>query len=419
MRKLRLLLVFAVFLCADVFAQENLITVRGKTYDKKNIKVEYYKGKTEDIITNIDYDVVDELQAKIKKYEAEIAQLKEKVGNSPAEIKKLNRRIKGLEDSLNYYASKSGEMRKNLNNTRNSALLTIDSLSDANRQLRLDIKKRNNELEQYRMRESCRELTYTSLSIDFGIGVDFMNNKNMKETIWHEGLYSTKYLDLMVETVRVTRRLPLSLSFGIEFREMTIGGVMENFSEMVRSTDTDGDSCTIVRRYKNISEKTSLSYVGIPISVNFGQPSSAKVSGYGRISLTPAFNVSKRMTASGEYNENVCGDIDAILSEAPVLIQVINTPAYSDDYDPEINKFMLFGSVAGGIYVPVCNLKKNPTGTSLVFKAGFKIDYTLLPVSKLSNNDELFKYHLGSYNTLEKTCVFAPSFEVGLIYLFR
>lgn len=419
MRKLMLLPVFAVFLCADVFAQENLITVRGKTYDKKNIKVDYYKGKTEDIITNIDYDVVDELQAKIKKYEAEIAQLKEKVGNSPAEIKKLNRRIRGLEDSLNYYASKSGEMRRNLNNTRNSALLAIDSLSDANRQLRLDIKKRNNELEQYRMRESCRELTYTSLSVDFGIGVDFMNNKNMKEPIWHEGLYSTKYLDLMMETVRVTRRLPLSLSFGIEFREMTIGGVMEDFSEMVRSTDTDGDSCTIVRRYKNISEKTSLSYVGIPISVNFGQPSSAKVSGYGRISLTPAFNVSKRMTASGTYNEKTCGNIDAILSKVPVLVQVINAPAYSDDNDPEINKFMLFGSVAGGIYVPVCNLKKNPTGTSFVFKAGFKIDYTLLPVSKLSNNDELFKYHLGLYNTLEKTCVFVPSFEVGLIYLFR
>ena len=87
-----------------------------------------------------------------------------------------------------------------------------------------------------------------------------------------------------------------------------------------------------------------------------------------------------------------------------------------------MNRFLLAGRLAGGIYLPLCRVQQGKTSPWVV-KLGVKVDFAITPVSKGLPEDEHLPgatYRLNQYNLLSgKGCRFInPGLEVGIMYIF-
>ena len=121
-------------LATTTWAQSQLTTVRGKTKDGKTIKVEYYKGNVEDYVESVKYQLVDELQAKVKELQGKLDAANKQLdilkkpngsGGNNAEIKRLNGEVEELSKALD-----------NLQNQLVASELNNDSLMAVNADLR-------------------------------------------------------------------------------------------------------------------------------------------------------------------------------------------------------------------------------------------------------------------------------------------
>ena len=121
MKKLFLILMMTG-LTLTAMAQSQLSTVRGKTKDGKNLKVQYYKGSVEDVIQSVSYDLVDELQAKSNKLQADLDAAKKEIKNLQAsggggdatELKNLRKKVKDYEKENANLTKQIKDLKKQL-----------------------------------------------------------------------------------------------------------------------------------------------------------------------------------------------------------------------------------------------------------------------------------------------------------------
>ncbi|MBR6877782.1 MAG: hypothetical protein IKM95_00150, partial [Bacteroidales bacterium] len=116
MKKLFLFLVVSV-VTATAYSQSQLSTVRGKTKDGKRIKVEYYKGNVEDVIQSVNYEVVDELRAKVKTLQEDLDKANKelkgiKPGGGDSEVKKLRKKVKDYETEIETLNKRLNELHE-------------------------------------------------------------------------------------------------------------------------------------------------------------------------------------------------------------------------------------------------------------------------------------------------------------------
>lgn len=458
MRKV-LFITFLTLSFANLFAQSELTVVKGETMDGKKIRIDYYKGKSKDLIEKIEYEVIDELNARIAEYQKTIREYSKSVDNlrndnkkSENTINSLNKKIIALNDSIGimerrckehltilegynvqiqHYQFQNDSLNDASNNNDLKLLSVIDSLGQVNNSLRLEIARYNDELSKLgddlgKAEVDEMELPQKSshsLGIDFGFGFALFNNTNLENDFWSKETCTNQHISVYFQTKRLVKSFPLSVGIGIGFDRMSLKAHFNYYSETIENvTDNDGDKYNLTRDYYNVKEITSLSYISIPIFVAVGQPYANKVSVYGKLTIVPMLNISKNATASGTYTSTgYYPQWDVTLHDVPELGFNTDAPCYNDDADMNVNSFILCGSLSAGVYYPLCNLNKNTEGSSFIFKGGIRLDYTLMSVAGKSSKDDISNanYHLGVYNSIENTKVFSPIIEIGLIYLLK
>lgn len=427
---------------SNLFAQSELIIVNGKTKDGKRIRIDYYKGQREDVIERIDYQVVDELNAqiaelkkKIKSNTATIESLRKEKGENEATISGLRDSIAELNNSLAILQAQYQGYSADLEAARaqlsmyqsdsivdNAALMVaIDTLTQANQRLRLQIENCNNDLQALDNELNAMRSSF-SVGADFGFGLGLYSNANLDYIFWNTKTTYNQHASVYFQTKRLFKKFPLSAGIGVGYDNMALNAYSHYFSETFTNVvDADGDICDLTRTYNNLSEKVSLSYISIPVFVAFGQPYANKISAYGKLTIMPMINIAKSIDASGTYTASGHYNTwNVTFYDIPELGLNTNEPCYAEDMEVNVNSFILAGSLSAGVYIPLCNLNKAGNSSRFVLKGGVRIDYTFMPIAGNGPKDiEGSIYHLGSINSIENTKMCSPIIEIGLVYLLQ
>ena len=404
--------------------------VTGK-YNGYVVKMKYYKGNP-DLIQQLEYGLVNELNNTISKLKSEKSSLQ----------KELNK-LKGVPAQSNSGSDDSLQLRM--------LILERDLLS---REKRIDsLNKRvealNDSLLSFRRKLAVKETnlpvparSFSAGCPHFGIGYRigiplffspiFSQKDASGQAIWNRRITLSHQVGLYWGSRSLVKNGSLSLGLGLEYSRLRFSAGIGHLSETLDGA-VDADQCnyTAFLTYDNVVESATLHYINIPLTLSIGQPYNDRISGYFQLTLAPSFCVSSTLSATGYY------------SLAGHYSQISNTEVslYLDDFQPlgfgsdldltkresekeaSVNRFVLLGRISGGVYFPLCNLRKEKT-SQWAFKLGVNLDMALTPVSKQLDADPSFPdatYRLDQCNLLSvKACRFVnPSLEIGIMYIIK
>lgn len=365
MKKLFLMLAL-IALAVSVQAQSQLTTVRGKTKDGKTIKVEYYQGNVEDYVVSVKYEVVDELQGRIDKLQADLDAANKKLksgggsGNVTNEIKNLNAQIDALNKDLDRLQGKL--VASELSN--DSLTAEIGKVEKRVQELEIELAK-------------ChsvpvglpRPVKAPVLGLEVGVGPACVLDDI--EEGWARDNHWAKKVDVYFGTARLSRSVPISIEAGIGISGIKMTASHSPYVLTENTTDVDGDSYQATYTYDARAERLSLTYLNVPIRVCFGQPVSQRLSVYTKVGVTPSVKVGSTFEGTGTYS------LEGYYPQWDVTLQNIDELGFGDGkecYDgvePELHGFVVWGNVAVGAYVPI---KSFP----LIVNAGLNLDIPLM-----------------------------------------
>ncbi len=431
MKKILLLLVMTVMV-STVWAQSQLTTVRGKTKDGKTIKVEYYKGNAEDYVESVKYQLVDELQTKVKELQSKLDAVnkqKPSGSNNNAEIKRLNNEIDELNKSLDKLQDQlvSSELS-------NDSLIAVNAgLQDQVQNLGnvTDVAVSSNNVELTRLRDSIvskdasirrltnaiakyekqvdnleKELAVASSSptgyprptpvIGLEIGLGPVFPRDVKEG-WNNDINWVKKMDVYFGTAKLSYSFPVSIEAGVGIRNFTLSATRNPYELTESATDADGDSFQAMYSFGKLQESLSLTYLDIPIRVCFGQPTKKHVSVYAKLGLTPSVKVSDKFQGTGTYNlKGYYPQWDVTLENISELGFGSDLNYYADNQKINVSGFVIWGNVSLGAYVPFGD-------APILFNAGLSLDFPFMS--------------LGKANAGDKPII--PAVKIGLVYTFK
>lgn len=451
MKKLFLIL---IMISAALFVQaQSLSTVRGKTRDGKTVEVKYYHGTISDQIESVQYQVVDELQARINTLQSESKSLQNRLDAANAELRQLRSQVDGgnanaeglrqeiaaksatIESLNEQKASINGELllleaqKLELQARYDSLLVKQQSLQDEKQSLQAEkqtllnekqswederqslLAKPNPEPEVVVVQAGEQPEKTPVIGLELGMGPVFMGNS--VDGSWAKDTKLGGSIAVYYGTPRLGESLPVSIEIGVGLRRFTMAAHKDmSYDTLMNSNDINGIDYHAYLSTKNLKEQLALTYLDIPIRLCFGQPTKDRVSAYFKIGITPSINIISNFKGSGTYISE--GDYSDTLEIVFGLINPIPDLDYGngDYYEKttlDISRFNLWGNAAFGVYVPF-------KGTHLLLKAGIKADYSILSIGTVS---------VGQYagTTLRKAGllnaggrVFIPSVEVGLVY---
>ena len=192
---------------------------------------------------------------------------------------------------------------------------------------------------------------------------------------------------------------------------------IETFQDTIpNQTDYDKSSYTLYKDNDELTEKLKISFLDIPVYVEFGNPNIDKIGFYGRIGFKASFTMSSKLKGEGHYTS--WGYYDSChveLRNIPELGYYTNKPAYDIQEKVDIKPVTFSVFLSGGLSIPVSNF--------LIFKVGANFNFGL---------SELFDWSSDSHSGLEgpweyiklldnssKTSLRSFGLEVGLIYNLR
>lgn len=441
-----LFIAFLALSFANLYAQSELIVVRGETMDGKKIRVDYYKGKSKDLIEKVEYQVVEELNAQVKEYQQQINEYSKTVSDlkkdkkaNESTIAKLNQRITALNDSLALMEQRCKEQQVNLELYRTQLktyqskdsvidqmtsndeefLAVIDSLTKINEHLSREIANCSKNMSNLQTDLVTPRVAY-SVGIDVGLGVSLFTNK--MNDFWNKNNTSNQHISVYFQTGSLLNKLLLSVGIGVGFDNMPIKAQFNYYSVTIADmVDNDGDNYDLTMSYYDVKETGSLNYINIPVFVTIGQPYPNKLSLYAKLAIVPMINMNKTATFTGTYTSTgYYKQWDVTIHDIPEL-GFLTDEKFDEKVDLGVNTFVLSGSLSAGVYIPLCNLNKNPNGSNFVFKGGVRLDCTFIPIVKQVSNDfsESTIQYLGAHNSFENSNVISPIVEIGLVYLFK
>lgn len=277
-------------------------------------------------------------------------------------------------------------------------------------------------------RSLSAECSYIGLSYSFGMPLIFspvMSQKDgLGQKIWSRRMTFAHQVGFYWGSRSLVDNGSLSLGVGIEYSRMRFAAGIGYLSDTLDGAiDRDNDFYTAYLTYKNVEETATLHYLGVPLTLSIGQPYHDRVSGYAQITLVPSFCLSSSFSASGFYDhEGYYSAMDLTLSDFPSLGFGHNM-SLGNKENPDVNRFLLTGRVAGGIYLPLSQTQKGKTSPWVV-KLGVKLDFSITSMSKGLPEEASFQnatYRLNQYNLMSSDgCRFLnPGLEVGIMYIVR
>ena len=400
MKKIFLMLVLTA-MATTTWAQSQITTVRGKTKDGKTIKVEYYKGNVEDYVESVKYQLVDELQAKVK-------ELQDKLDDANKQIETMRKPLGGNNTEIKRLNNEIGELNKSLDNLQSQLVaceLSKDSLAAANAELDANlrrsladcekqVKKLEDDLAHYGSRPAGYPKPSPVIGVQLGLGPSFA--KGVEEG-WSRDINWMKKAEVYFGSARLTPSFPLTVEGGVGIRNLTLSASKAP-SELTESgIDANGDSFQAMYSYGALQESLSLTYLDIPVRVCFGEPAKGLVSVYAKLGVTPSIKLADNFKGTGTYTlKGYYPQWDVTLENITELSFGTDLDYYTADNQPEANGFVLWGNAMLGAYIPL-------KGTQVLFNAGLGIDVPLMGLTQT---------HAGSKAVI-------PSFEIGMVYSLK
>lgn len=403
MKKILLMLVLTVMATAT-WAQSQLTTVRGKTKDGKTIKVEYYKGNVEDYVESVKYQLVDELNAKVKELQDKLdvankrleALEKPASGNNNTEIKRLNNEINELSKALDNLQ----EQLVNSELSNDSLANSIDAKESTIRELNktvADYERRVSQLESDLAHSSSRPVGYPKpspvIGVQLGVGPAFA--KEVEEN-WARDVNWMKKAEVYFGTARLSRSIMLTLEAGVGIRSLKLSASRAPGELVENGIDANGDSFQAMYTFGALQESQSLTYLDIPVRVCFGEPAKGQMGLYVKLGVTPSVKIADRFQGSGKYTlKGYYPQWDVTLENIVELGFGSDLEYYTADNPPEAKGFVLWGNAMLGGYLPL--------GGKLLLNAGVGVDVPFMALTKTN---------AGSQAVI-------PSFEIGTVYSFK
>lgn len=429
MKKLFLILMMTG-LTMTAMAQSQLSTVRGKTKDGKNLKVQYYKGTVEDVIQSVSYDLVDELQAKSNKLQSDLDAAKKEIKNLQAsggggdatELKNLRKKVKDYEKENANLTKQIKDLKKQLGKAddvepeancdeavaevqkvvaeKDKTIAELNTVLDACNLKVKDMERQINEL-----KGAVRPPASPVIGATLGMGPAFIG-KSTPEA-WAKDVNLATQFEVYYGTGNLTQSFPLSVEAGLGFRTFKMSASLAEYSTVVTMDDNDGDPFKAHYRFNNLEESLGLTYLDIPVRVCVSQPLKDRVTVYAKAGLTPSIKIGSNFKGSGTY------DLEGYYPQWDVTLQDIDVLGFGEDLDcygdlkPDVKSFVLWGNLAFGAYVP---FKNSP----IELNAGMKFDFPLTSFGAAANGDFLPGTQPAVLNNGGKATIM--SVELGIVY---
>lgn len=401
MKKLFLILMMTG-LAMTATAQSQLSTVRGKTKDGKSLKVQYYKGSVEDVIQSVSYQVVDELQAKTNKLQADLDAAKKEIknlkasgsgGSNDSEVKALRKKVTDYEKEIKGLKKQVADLQKAgggnvVIDTENDEALKEAQAMIAEKQKALDetnaviaaCNTKIKEMEQQinELKGAVRPQASPVIGGTFGFG-PVLIGKSAPDT-WAKDVNWATLFEVYYGTGSLTPSFPISVEAGLGLRNFKMSASLAEYSAVFNTIDNDGDNYQAHYRYTNLEESLKLTYLDIPMRLCFSQPLKDRVTVYAKVGLTPSLKVGSKFNGAGTY------ELYGYYPQWDVTIENVEPLGFGDkmacykDYTPEVRSFMLWGNLALGAYVP---FKNSP----VELNAGVKFDFPFTKVGAVPSGE--------------------------------
>ena len=396
----------AAFMAIAAYGQsQQLLTVSGKTEDGKRIKVEYYKGTSQDRIKSVNYELVDELKNENKRQQSSINDLQYQLNKANKRIDALNAQLENAGNdqqlsNLNTQVNEKQDEISSLNRQIGEKDALLESLRTENERLKaqLDsIKAVNLRITQ------ARSAKAPAVGIEGSVGgVVMMGNLNNS---WEKMFSMNKQVAIYYGTGRLLENFPLSVEAGLGFRNLPMSAKIHKYTYSGTIQDVDGDEFTPVYVFDNCTEKLSVNCVEVPIRLCYGQPIAHKVSFYAKLGATPSFILNAHL-ANGAYTIKGNYPEWGVTLEEIEELSFFNNGGEGDRKVTPERRFNLWANAAVGAYVPL--------SSSLLFNVGAKLDYPILSAKRYNiDDDNLFLPNgLTEYNS----GMLIPSLQAGVVY---
>ncbi len=418
MKRIVLVLMMIAF-AAMVQAQSQPKTIKGKTRDGKNVVIKYYPGTIEDNIESVKYQVVDELEARVKSLQSDTQDLQNRLNTANKQVKQLQKQLesngnKDNGEAIQKVLAEKQEEIVSLTHQVDSLNIQMSQLYDDKAILlsQLDSVRTTvqaNPTRQAQPEKASAPTPIIGIEINGGIAIyGHTANEN-----WETKPFNlAKQFSVYYGTPRLSQSFPISLEVGVGINNFAMSAHHDAFTKTHENqTDLDHHQHTANYTYSELDEHLSLTYLGIPIRVCFGQPTRNKVSVYAKLGITPSFRIGNRFEGTGIYTlTGYYPQWDVTLSDNIMELGFVNdAQCYADNFQPSTKPFVLWGNVALGACVP---LGKSP----IQLNFGIKADYTFTPIGNTAYIEALPDGMGLLYNGNK---VFIPSATFGIIYTIK
>ena len=420
MKKL-FLIIATTIMASTAWAQSQLLTVKGKTKDGKNINVQYYKGTAQDYIESVKYQLVDELKAENKTKQNSINDLQ-------YQLNKANKTIDNLKDQMK--ASESGQSAN-----YNEQLAQKDrEIEELNKQIELlnkqlgDKQKENdklqNQVDSLKTVNNLLSQKKNRIALSSFVGVegsmggvvllgDHLNNP------WEKVLSWDKQVAVYYGTGSLLNNFPVSVEAGVGFRSLPLSAHADHYQATgAAQKDSDGQDFIPNYVFDNYSEKLTLNFLDIPIRLCIGQPNKNKVSLYTKLGITPSFLLSAKLANGNFSRKGYYPDWNVTFEDIEELDYFNNEGEGTNSVTPS-KKFNLNGNLAFGAYVPLTH--------STLFNVGARFDYPFTKTGTFANDASSSANHYNQYLPEDYRSglsryngrMFTSSLQLGLIYTLQ
>lgn len=415
MKNLKCILgILPLLCCANLLMGQNVVA--GK-YKGHVVKMKYYKGSPDDI-QYLEYGLVTELNKTVARLEKEKSSLQK-------ELNKQKGKPVEQDDSLQMQLliqERDLLARKQ----------TVDSLNDRVYRLQDSLRIVQTRLDAEvttlpERRSLSAECSQIGIGYSVGIPLIFGSVLNQKaasgHSLWNRRMTLSHQLGIYWGSRSFIRNGSLSLGIGLEYSRMRFAAGMGNVSNTFdNAVDIDNDPYTAYLTYRNVEVNATLHYLGLPLTLSVGQPYNDRISGYFQLTLVPSFCMSSSLNASGSYDlAGYYPQYDLLLEDFEDLGFRPNGSVDQRNESVSVNRFLLTGRLAGGIYLPLCRTQHGKTSPWAV-KLGIKLDFSITPVAKGENENASFRdatAYLTQNNFLSGVgCRYLnPALEVGIMYV--
>lgn len=415
MKNLKCILgILPLLCCANLLMGQNVVA--GK-YKGHVVKMKYYKGSPDDI-QYLEYGLVTELNKTVARLEKEKSSLQK-------ELNKQKGKPVEQDDSLQMQLliqERDLLARKQ----------TVDSLNDRVNRLQDSLRIVQTRLDAEvttlpERRSLSAECSQIGIGYSVGIPLIFGSVLYQKDasghSLWNRRMTLSHQLGIYWGSRSFIRNGSLSLGIGLEYSRMRFAAGMGNVSNTFdNAVDIDNDPYTAYLTYRNVEVNATLHYLGLPLTLSVGQPYNDRISGYFQLTLVPSFCMSSSLNASGSYDlAGYYPQYDLLLEDFEDLGFRPNGSVDQRNESVSVNRFLLTGRLAGGIYLPLCRTQHGKTSPWAV-KLGIKLDFSITPVAKGENENASFRdatAYLTQNNFLSGVgCRYLnPALEVGIMYV--